>query len=273
MKMCQAFPYSDFKLLNITLFNNHFTKMKDILALIKEKQKFYARSPLFCFMQDRTIHPLKRLAFVPCSAPFILGFTDLCKYGFCQEPTNNKIQSILNQHAHEDGNHWKWFIEDMESLGFNCQLAMNDALNFLWHEETKISRLVTYELYKYIAEGTEIEKLIILESIEGVADIFLSSTKKVTDELQLITNKEYKYFGGLHVAAEQEHEAHSDDMHEYIQTLCITAENRQHSVYLVEKVFELFDRWNQGLLTYAKAYAQHQPLERQLEYRQVLKAV
>jgi hypothetical protein len=61
-------------------------------------------------------------------------------------------------------------------------------------------------------------------------------------------------------------------MHEYIQTLCIPDESRQRSVYLVEKVFELFTQWNQGLLTYAQTYAQHQPLERQLEYRQPLKA-
>ncbi|PSB11315.1 hypothetical protein C7B62_05840 [Pleurocapsa sp. CCALA 161] len=243
--------------------------MKSILALIESKQKVYAQSPLFHFMKDQSINPLKRLAFVPCSAPFILGFTDLCKYAFYQEHTNSKIQSILNQHAYEDANHWQWFLEDMESLGFNCQLEMNDALFFLWHEETKASRLVTYELYKYIAESTEIEKLVILESLEGLADIFLSFTKKVTEELQLTTNKEYKYFGGLHVAAEQDHEAHSDDMHEYIQNIYIPEENKQHSIKLVEKVFELFTQWNQGLLTYAQA----QSLECQLEYSQMLKAV
>lgn len=243
--------------------------MKSILALIEEKQKVYAQSPLFDFMQDQSIHPLKRLAFVPCSAPFILGFTDLCKYAFCQEPTTSKIQSILNQHAYEDANHWQWFLEDMESLGFNCQLEMNDALFFLWHDETKASRLVTYELYKYIVESTEIEKLVILESLEGLADIFLSFTKKVTEELQLTTNREYKYFGGLHVEAEQDHEAHSDSLYEYIQNIRIEEENRQHSIDLVEKVFELFTQWNQELLIYAKS----QLLERQLENRQILKAV
>lgn len=264
----RQFLYPNFRLPNIKLPNYYLIEMKNILALIESKQKVYAQSPLFHFMKDKSINPLKRLAFVPCSAPFILGFTDLCKYAFCQEPTSSKVQLILNQHAYEDANHWQWFLEDMESLGFNYQLEMNDALFFLWHEETKTSRLVTYELYKYIAESTEIEKLIILESIEGVANIFLSSTKQVTDELQLTTDKKYKYFGGLHVEAEQDHEAHSDSIHEYIQNICIAEENRQYSIDLVEKVFELFTQWNQGLLTYAQA----QSLECQLEYRQVLKA-
>jgi hypothetical protein len=247
--------------------------MKSILALIEEKQKVYAQSPLFDFMQDKSIDPLKRLAFVPCSAPFILGFTDLCKYAFYQESKTSKIQLILNQHACEDANHWQWFLEDMESFGFNCQIEMNEALLFLWHDRTKTSRLLTYELYKYIVESTEIEKLVILESIESVADLFLSSTKKVTDELQLTTDKEYKYFGGLHVEAEQDHEAHSDNIHKYIQSIQIPEENKQSTIDLVEMIFELFIQWNQGLLTYAKACAKTQPIESPLKYRQILKAV
>lgn len=247
--------------------------MKNILALIKNKQITYSQSALFEFMRDKSIHPLKRLAFVPCSAPFILGFTDLCKYALRQEPTNSKIQSILNQHTYEDGEHWQWFIEDMESLGFNPQLQMNDALNFLWHEETKISRLVTYRLYRYIAESNSIEKLIILEAIEGVADIFLSSTKEVTDELQLTTNKEYKYFGGLHVAAEQSHEAHSHNVHEYIHNLSLEAVSEARGIELVEIVFDLFEQWNQGLLTYAQTYQGIQPLKRQVNSSRFLRAV
>lgn len=247
--------------------------MKSILALIESKQKVYAQSPLFEFMQDQSIHPLKRLAFVPCSAPFILGFTDLCKYAFYRESRNSKIQLILNQHAYEDANHWQWFLEDMESFGFNCRLEMNEALFFLWHDQTKTSRLLTYELYKYIVESTEIEKLVILESIESVADLFLSSTKKVTDELQLTTNKKYKYFGGLHVDAEQDHEAHSDNIYEYIQSIQIPEENKQSTIDLVEMIFELFTQWNLGLLTYAKACTTTQPLESLLKDRQILEAV
>ena len=244
--------------------------MKEILALIEAKKTVYSQSPFFNFMQDKSVHPRKRLAFVPCAAPFILGFTDLCKYALRQEPANSKIQSILNQHTYEDGEHWKWFIEDMANLGFNQQLKLNDALNFLWHDETKMSRLITYELYKYIAAGTAVEKLIILETIEGTADIFFSLTKKIADELQTLTHQEYKYFGGLHVAAEQDHEAHAEDVHQYIQNIELEEYNRQNSIALVEKVFALFTQWNQGLLTYAQSYQETQPWEYQLESRKLL---
>lgn len=247
--------------------------MRSILALIEEKKAIYSMSPLFDFMDDKSIHPLKRLAFVPCSTPFILGFTDLCKYALRQEPTSNRVQSILNQHTYEDGDHWKWFIEDLKTLGFNRQLELNDALNFLWHEETKISRLITYKLYKYIVESTALEKLIILETIEGVADIFLSATKKVTDELQLITQQEYKYFGGLHVEAEHDHEAHSDETHEYIQNIVIEDDQRQNCIALVETVFELFDQWNQELLTYAQAHQEAPSVAIQSGFGRLLKAV
>lgn len=246
--------------------------MRNILAAIEAKQSIYAQSALFEFMQNKSIPPLERLAFVPCSASFILGFTDICKYAFRQEPANSKVQAILNQHTYEDGDHWKWFIEDMASLGFNSQLQMNDALNFLWHDETKISRLVVYKLYQYIVQSSAIEKLVILETIESTADIFFSSTKKVTDELHQTTRIKYKYFGGLHLAAEQGHEAHSDDVHEYIKNIRLDKKTTERCLELVEKVYELFKQWNQGLLRYALAYQQKQLLER-LEVERMLKTV
>ena len=226
--------------------------MKEVLALIYEKKRIYSQSPFFIFLRDRTVSPIERLCFVPCSTPFIMGFTDLCKYGFYQENPSNKIQEILNQHAYEDGEHWRWFINDIEKLGLNNTMRLNDSLEFLWNEEIRFSRLLVYELYKYIAKSEALEKLIILEAIEGIADVFLSSTKKVTDELQSITGQKYQYFGNSHVDAEHDHEAHSDEVHDFIENIIISEQQREQSVYLVEKVFELFAEWNNELLRYAK---------------------
>ncbi len=124
--------------------------MKEILALIEEKQRIYAQSPLFEFMQDSQIHPIKRLAFAPCAAPFIMSFADLCKYTLRQEPTNDKIQALLNQHTYEDDFHWQWFLEDIQKLGFNFSLQFNDSLEFLWGQKTKkftIANLSTLSIY------------------------------------------------------------------------------------------------------------------------------
>lgn len=246
--------------------------MKEILTLIEEKKRAYSQSLFFKFLRDESIHPRERLAFVPCSTPFILGFTDLCKYVLRQEPTNSKVQAIINQHTYEDEEHWLWFLEDMENLGFNYSIQLNDALRFLWCEKTSPSRLITYQLYQYIAQSNTIEKLVILEALEGFADIFLSTTKKVTDELQLVTNREYKYFGNCHYDAENEHHTHSEDIHQFVANLSLSLQDRERSIELVHKLFELFSQWNHELLVYARTHQLSQPLNSQSNEKQLLEA-
>lgn len=246
--------------------------MKNILALIEEKQKVYAQSPLFNFMKDQSIDPLKRLAFAPCAIPFIMGFSDLCKYSFRQEPTNDKVQIILNQHTYEDDFHWQWFINDLEKLGFNCSLDLNDVIRFLWSDQTKLSRLLTHELHTLIVHAEAIDKFIIMETMESAANIFLSTTRQITEELKLITHQKYEYFGCSHCDAEHDHNTNSKDAREFIKSIQIPAKNRQNSMDLVIKVFELFTQWNQELLTFAQNNQVSQPFEQQLEKDLILNA-
>lgn len=244
--------------------------MKDILALIEEKQKIYSQLPFFQFLQDDSIHPIKRLAFAPCAAPFIIGFSDLCKCVLRQEPTDDKIQTILNQHTYEDDFHWQWFLEDMQKLGFNCSLQFNDSLKFLWSEETQTSRLLTYELYKHITQANSLEKLVILEAVEATSDVCISITKQIVDKLQLVSNQEYKYFGDCHFEAEHNHNAHSDHVKKFIANIHLSEKTRKKSVDLVEQVFELFTLWTYSLLSYAQGYQLSQTSNIQLDRGQIL---
>lgn len=246
--------------------------MQKIIALIEEKQQIYSQSLLFEFLQDKTIHPAKRLSFAPCMIPFIMGFADLCKYVLRQEPTNDKIQAILNQHTYEDDFHWQWFLGDLEKLGFNSYLQLNDSLVFLWSEETKASRFLMHELYKYIVQAEAIEKFVILEAMEACADVFLSFTKQITDELQILTHQEYKYFGNLHCNAEQSHNDRGNEVRKQIENIYIPEQNRQRSIDLIDQVFALFTQWNHSLLTYAQGCQEIQPLNQQIDRENILEA-
>ena len=245
--------------------------MKSILALIDTKKYVYSQLPFFDFLRDETISPLKRLAFAPCAASFIMGFADLNKYILRQEPTTDKVQEILNQHTYEDDFHWQWFLEDMQKLGFNCSLELNNSLIFLWSQETKTSRLLTYELYQYIGQAEPIEKLVILKAIEATANVCLSLTKSIVDELQVINSQEYKYFGNHHLSLENTHNSHSHDVNQFIEDIYISDKTRQKSIDLVDKVFELFTQWTYSLLDYAQNYQISTPLELQLEQEQIWK--
>lgn len=234
--------------------------MKNILNLIEEKQKVHAQLPFYQFMKDQTISPLKRLAFVPCAAPYIMSFADLSKYALRQEPTKDKIQLILNQHTYEDDFHWQWFLEDMQKLGFNYSLEFNESLKLLWGDKTKNSRLLTYQLYKYITQSEPIEKLIILEAMEAISDVFLSCTQKVTQELTLTTCLEYKYLGDCHFDAEKNHNAYSKNIQEFIDNIYVSDQTHSRSVYLIDSVFDLYTQWTNELLQFAKGYQEIQPL-------------
>lgn len=235
--------------------------MKSILALIEEKQKVYAQLPFFQFMRDQSIKPEKRLAFAPCAASFIMSFADLNKYALRQEPTEDKIQLILNQHTYEDDFHWQWFLEDMQKLGFNCSLQFNESLSLLWSDQTKYSRLLVYQLYEYIAQSEPIEKLIILEAIEATSDVLVAATQKIMKKLSSTTGLEYKYFGDCHFNAENNHNAHSENIKEFIDNIYISEKAHKRNIYLVDNVFDLFTQWTNELLDFAEAYHTKQLFE------------
>jgi len=245
--------------------------MRSILALIEIEKHTYSQLPLFEFIQDETIDPLKRFSFCPCSAPFIMGFSDLCKYSLRQEPTTDKLQIILNQHSYEDDFHWQWFLEDMHKLGFNSSIDFNHSLEFLWGDATKNSRLLLLELHSLLVKADTLEKLIIMEAMEATADVFLSYTKKVTDKLKLINNQEYQYFGNFHIDVEHSHDAHSHDVSQFIKDIYVSDKTREQAVSSIEKVFELFTQWTYSLLNYAENYQISEPLEAQLELEKKLK--
>ena len=239
--------------------------MKKILALIATKQQTYSQLPFFKFLADSNISPTQKLAFAPCATPFIMGFSDLCKYSLRQEPSTDRVQMILNQHTYEDDFHWQWFVSDLDKLGFNRSLSFNTMIQFLWSEQTKVSRLITHELHSLIVDATAIEKLVIMEAMEATADVLLSATKLVSEELKLVSHDEYDYFGSSHCDAEHEHNTNSHDARTFIKSLQLSVEERERCSDLVEEVFKLFTQWTDELLAFAQNYRAEPSLGLQLQ--------
>ncbi len=231
--------------------------MKSVLALIEEKKQEFRQTPLIQFLQDKSIDPRQRLAFTPCFAPFVMGFGELNKSVWRDETSNDPIQAIINQHTYEDDGHWIWFLEDMQKLDFNVSLNFNDALKFLWSDETQVARHTIYQLYQCTHQARPIHKLVVMETIEAIADIFLSTTEKVTQELKFLTTNEYRYFGIHHFLIDSGHTMHSPATEECISQILFTEDNEKISLELVEKVFDIFTLLLNDLLK----YAQNHPIE------------
>ncbi|MGF1490557.1 MAG: hypothetical protein ACFBSE_25990, partial [Prochloraceae cyanobacterium] len=178
---------------------------------------------------------------------------ELNKDVFRQEPTTDPIQKIINKHTYEDDHHWVWLLEDIDKLGINKTVKFTDALRFLWSEETKRSRRVAYELYRYTFEASPIQKLVVIEAVEATGNAFLSVSSKLISELQSNNKEDYRYFGGGHLIVDTGHAYCSPKAKKFIESIELTEQDLTKYFQLVEKVFNLMTEFTHELLAYAKA--------------------
>lgn len=246
--------------------------MEEVLALIEKKKQEFAKSELFEFMRDKSIDPRQRLAFAPCMAPFVMSFGEFNKYVFREEPTNHPIQEIVNNHTYEDDHHWLWFLKDLETLGINRYVKFSDALNFLWNEETKGSRLVSHQIFRSAFRASPITKLAILEVTEATGNVFFSTAAPIAQELRTITQKEFLYFGGFHLAVETGHTRGTPEVDQLIKNIQLSEETRQEAFKIVENLFEVFTELTDELLVYAKTHSFEEPFAKPRDIWQPFKA-
>ncbi|MEM9924976.1 MAG: hypothetical protein AAF915_14690 [Cyanobacteria bacterium P01_D01_bin.50] len=228
--------------------------MKEVLAHIEMKKQEFAKSEFFQFLQDKSIPPRQRLAFAPCFAPFVMGFGELNRYIWRDEPTNDPIQAIINQHTYEDDGHWVWFLEDLKKLGFDISSDFTDTFRFIWSKELQVSRQTFYEIYRCTYKANPIHKLIAIEAIEATADIFLSTTGQIAKELELASDIVCKYFGEHHFSIDSNHSIDSVESVESISNIKLEKDVEKEALELVNQMFDLFSRFVDVLLDYAKTY-------------------
>lgn len=228
--------------------------MKEVLSFIEQKKQEFARLPLFEFMQDTSIEPRQRLSFAPCLAPFAMAFGELNKSVFRDDPTDDPIQKLINTHTREDDRHWLWYLEDLQRLGLNQPVKMNDALRFLWSEETQASRHLVYELYRLTYQATPIQKLVAIECIEATGNVMSTVVLQVEREIRPSLGKELIYFGEIHLLAETGHATGSDDIENFLKSIQLSEKEQQQAFESVEIVFEAFTNLIQNLLVYTQKH-------------------
>lgn len=231
-----------------------FAFFQDILDVIETKKAKFAQAPLFQFMQDSSISPLQRLGFSPCIAHFIMSFGDLNKYVFRAESSNDLVQNMINQHTYEDDHHWHWFLRDLQVLGFDHPKSFVDTLRFLWSNETRITRQLSYQLSACTLNADPIVKMAAIEAIEATGNILFGYTTQVAQELQNITQQEYIYFGKYHFAVETGHAVSGDHTEVQLASIALSSEMKQQALDVVDDVFNLFTAWLDEMLTYAKTH-------------------
>jgi hypothetical protein len=231
--------------------------MKEVLVFIDEKKKEFAQLPLFKYLQDKSIDPRQRLAWAPCLTPLAMAFGELNRCNFRKEPTDDPIQKLINQHTYEDDDHWMWFLEDLEKLGFNRLMKFTDSMRFFWGEETYRTRQVCNQIALCTFQAEPIIILVAVKVVEATGNVAFTLTTQLVQELQQITKQNYRYFGHYHLCAENSHTTATSNTEEFLERIQLTPEQTTQAFELVERIFEVFTEAMDEMM----AYAENHPVE------------
>ncbi|MCA9699813.1 MAG: hypothetical protein KC431_19975 [Myxococcales bacterium] len=232
--------------------------MKTVLAHIFACKRHYAQLPLFQHMRDQSLDARERLAFYPAMAHFILSFDDINKYMLRYDDARSPLATMINGHTFEDDHHWPWYLEDLEKLGFDTTASGSEWMRFLWSDELRQNRILTYRLAPLIADADEVERLVIIEAIEETGNVLFTEIKQLAEILAPRLGTELRYCGDFHFARESGHTVGAD--HRTLAAIELDDEQRSRCLALADRVFALFAAWTDELLRYALAHPRQRGL-------------
>lgn len=227
--------------------------MKYVLKKILEHKQTYSKLPLFQYMRDSSLTEEERLGFYPCMAHFILSFGDINQYMLREEPTINPYQQQVNNHTYEDDHHWPWYLEDFTKLGFDHLCSPTSWMRFLWSDETRQNRILTYRLAALISEASAVERIAMIEAIEETGNVLFSNMLNLAKAIETRHGIELRYCGEFHFGLESGHSVGSD--HVEIAGILLDETTQVRCLSLVDEVFGLFESWTHELLDYAKGHS------------------
>ncbi|MCY1083513.1 hypothetical protein [Archangium lansingense] len=232
--------------------------MKRISERIEKNKQSLAQTALMLFVQDRSIDPRRRFSFVPCMAPFVMGFSDVNKYGLRDDASEDPVQQLINAHTREDDHHWGMYLKDLRTLELNSSLDLNGALRMLWGEDRKKTRQTVYGLMALIEDTHPGVRMAVVEAIEATGDVAFTHFSQLADEFKESTGQELCYFGHIHKELETGHAMGTEDIEAKLEEIALSPELEQQALALVDKVFALFASMFEEWMAYAQRGTQVQ---------------
>ena len=223
--------------------------MREVLAAIEERKRAFARHPFFAFLADESLTAEERLSFYPCMAHWVMSFADLNKYFLRVESPADAHQERVNLYSREDDDHWQLYLEDFRKLGCDDLYTVTGWLEFLWGEETRANRMLSYRISHLVAGASSVQRLAIVESMEEAANVFFPLTLRLAERVRQETGEELRYLGHFHFNLEAEHTGAGD--HEALARIELDDVTRQRTVHMVNEIFALFEDWADEVLRFA----------------------
>lgn len=226
--------------------------MKRILDYIEQKKQELSQSAFLRFIEDSTLDPRERFAFVPCLAPFAMAFMDLNKYVIRDDVSADPVQQMINLHSREEDEHWRMYVKDLRTLNMNSTMDLASVLKMLWGNHCKRTRMLAYELAQLVTRNPDPRiRFLIVEAVEGTADVAFDAFCKAAAEFETQTGKKLHYFGTTHDMMEENHTITSDAVEEMMTQYELSAEELAAAKAAVDQVYVLFQGMFDELLEYA----------------------
>lgn len=226
--------------------------MKAVIERLEQKTLEFARLPLFEFLRDGRVDPRKRLSFAPSVAHFVMSFADLYSFVLQAHPATDEYQKLVNAHAQEDAEHWRWFLDDLEKLGFDETVRFTDALRFVWSKPTENTRALTYKMCQLGCGKSSLEKLVLVHVIEAAGKVTVDGVSAVGTEYWKQTGKKLVYLGPHHLATESDHTLEDADVHRGIEAIVVSNEQLPTLLAIVDEGFAAFTSFAADMLQSAQ---------------------
>jgi hypothetical protein len=226
--------------------------MKQVMKRIEQNKRALAATELMTFIQNRDIDARKRFSFVPCMAPFVMGFSDVNKFALRDDGSDDPVQQMINVHSREDDHHWGMYLKDLRTLELNSSMDLNGALRLLWGEDRKKTRQTIYGLMGLIEDTNPRVRMAIVEAIEATGDVAFTGFSELAMEYQKATGQELAYFGKLHKDLESGHAMGTEDVEAKLEEIVLSQEDEKKALMLVDAVFSLFTDMFEEWMAYAQ---------------------
>lgn len=226
--------------------------MRRVLDTLEQRTNELEDHPLFAFLKDDTIDCRKRLSFAPNVAHFAMTFSDLYAHVLKVEPTTDRYQELVNSHAREDEDHWKWFLTDLPRLESDPEMRFSDALRFVWSDASLHTRLLSYQMCRLGYQADPLRKLVLVHCIESVGKVTVKHVAEVGQQFTRETGQKLVYFGKHHHDSESDHTLEEAEVHESVADIELTDAQVEEYRALIDESFVYFRRFLDEMLAFAK---------------------
>ena len=212
--------------------------MREVLERVEQRRDALNGEALFRYLSNESIDPHARLSFAPSMLYYLMGFKDVLAALAVDDP-QTKYDRQINAYCVEDSDHWRWYLSDLEKLGYGLRSWGSTIPEFcdnVWSTETEVNRRTIFALIHY-AKLTEdpLVKLVLIQIFEATGVVFIGHTRKAA--IAMCADDELYYFGRVHYEEEFGHTVQAHHLADQEMSI----QSRALALRAVDELFDLFE--------------------------------